>query len=173
MILPAISQRESGIFILPLVGHNGAYSVRAVKVIGNIPTGGIDEETYVLSQVLANNLSYTIVNTAISYFYLPGTLSDYIRSTMRVYGKVKAFNKWYSKNKGSRNFNEPNQIEKEVYSYPPLKLIVRSLLSDPVASLFLPFILIVRWTLMRSAKIYDSDTWETIETTKALKERIV
>jgi hypothetical protein len=171
MTKPATSQRENGTFNFPLVGHNGAYSLRAVKVIGNIPTGGIDEEIYVLSKVLANNLSYTIVNAAISYFNLPGTLSDYIQSTRRVYGKVKAFNNWYCNSKVIINLSEPKQMEKRIYSFPPLKLLVNSLFSDPIASLFLPFILIVRWTVMRSAKIYDSDTWETIETTKFLKER--
>ena len=173
MTAPATLQRENGIFVLPLVGHNGAYGRKAVEVIGNIPGGGVDEETYVLSKVLDYRLSYTIVKNAISYFTLPGTLSDYIRSTRRVYGKVKAFNEWYLKNKGDGKFSNANQIEKEIYSFPPMKLIVRSLLSDPVASMFLPFILIVRLTIMRSAKIYDSDTWETTETTKVLKERPV
>ena len=170
LTMPATLQREDGIFNLPLVGHNGAYSRKAVEVIGNIPGGGIDEETYVLSKVLAYRLSYTIVKNAISYYTIPGTLSDYMRSTRRVYGKVKAFNEWYSKNKAGEKFGNPNQIEKKIYSFPPIKFIIRSLLSDPVASMFIPFILIVRWTIMRSAKIYDSDTWEMVETTKTLKQ---
>ncbi len=173
MTAPATSQREDGIFNLPLVGHSGAYSRKAVEVIGNIPGGGINEETYVLSKVLAYRLSYTIVKNAVSYYTIPGTLSDYMRSTRRVYGTVKAFNEWYSKNKAGEKFSNPNQIEKIIYSFPPIQFIIRSLLSDPVASMFIPFILIVRWAIMRSAKIYNSDTWETIETTKTLKERPV
>ena len=173
LAMPATLQREDGIFNLPLVGHNGAYSRKSVEVIGNIPGGGINEETYVLSKVLAYRLSYTIVKNAISYHTIPGTLSDYMRSTRRVYGRVKAFNEWYSKNKAGEKFGNPNQIEKKIYSFPPIKFIIRSLLSDPVASMFIPFILIVRWTIMRSAKIYDSDTWEVVETTKTLKERPV
>ena len=170
LAMPATLQRKDGMFNLPLVGHNGAYSRKAVEVIGNILGVGIDEETYVLSKVLAYRLSYTIVKNAISYYTIPGTLSDYMRSTRRVYGKVKAFNEWYSKNKAGEKFGNPNQIEKKIYSFPLIKFIIRSLLSDPVASMFIPFILIVRWTIMRSAKIYDSDTWEMVETTKTLKQ---
>ena len=173
MAEPATLQRENGTFVLPLVGHNGAYSRKAAEAIGNIPSGGIDEETYVLSKVLAYRLSYTIVKNAISYFTLPGTLSDYIRSTRRVRGKIKAFNEWYDKNKGEGKFGDPNRIENDIYSFPSMKFIVRSIFSDPVASIFLPFILIIRWTIMRSSKIYDSDTWETIKTTKILKGRYV
>lgn len=173
MTEPGTLQRENGTFVLPLVGHNGAYSRKAVEAIGNIPSGGVDEETYVLSRILAYNLSYTIVKNAISYFTLPGTLSDYIRSNRRMRGKIKAFNEWYDKNKRDGNFGNPNQIEKDIYCFPPMKFIIRSIFSDPVASIFLPFILIIRWTVMRSSKIYDSDTWETIKTTKALKGRSV
>ena len=131
--------------------------------------GGINEEIYILSKVLTYHLSYTIVKNAISYFTLPGTLSDYIQSTRRVYGRVKAFNKRYSKNIGGGKSSKHDKIEKEVYSFPPIKFIARSLFSDPVASLLIPFVLIVRWAIMRSAKIYDSDTWEIIETTKVLR----
>lgn len=173
MAAPATFQRENGIFVLPLVGHNGAYSRKAVEAIGNIPGEGINEETYVLSKVLTYHLSYTIVKNAICFFSLPGTLSDYIRSTRRVYGRVKAFNRWYFKNKGSENFINSNQLEKEIYSFPPIQFIVRSIFSDPVASIFLPFIYIVRWIIMRSAKIYNSETWERIETTKVLNRRSV
>ena len=168
MTEPATLQRENGTFVLPLVGHNGAYSRKAVEAIGNIPSGGIDEETYVLSRILAYHISYTIVKNAISYFTLPGTLSDYVRSLRRVYGKVKAFDQWCSEGMG-KELVDPDRIKSEVYSFPPLKVIVRSLLSDPVASLFLPFILIVRSIIMETTKVYNSDTWETIETTKVLK----
>ena len=172
LAMPATLQREDGIFDLPLVGHNGAYNRKAIKAIGNIPTGGIDEETFILSKVLAYNLSHTIVRNSISYFTLPGTLSDYVRSIRRVYGKVKAFYKQNSSmDKSGEESGNSSPIVKKVYSFPPIKIIIRSLLSDPFASVFVPFILIIRWEIMRSAKIYDSDTWEKIETTKILKER--
>ena len=168
MITPSILQREHGTFNLPLVGHNGAYSRKMVSCIGNVPGMGIDEETYILSKVLAYHFSYIIVKNAISYFTLPKTLPDYIRSTRRVYGKVKAFNKWYSRNKEDKISSKHNSIEKNVYSLPPIKLVVKSVFLDPLASTFLPFMLVVRWAIMTNAKVYNSDTWETIETTKVL-----
>ncbi len=168
MVSPATFKRENGMFDLPLVGHNGAYNKNSVKKIGNIPFGGIDEETYVLSKVLENGLSHTIVKNAICYYALPGTLSDYIENIRRVYGKVKAFNRYININVPNGKNGDASHIIKSIYSRPPLKFIVRSLLSDPIAALFVPFVVVVRWVIMKCARIYTSDTWESIKTTKIL-----
>jgi cellulose synthase/poly-beta-1,6-N-acetylglucosamine synthase-like glycosyltransferase len=169
MIEPAIIQRETGNFKLPLVGHNGAYNKKAVNLIGEIPSGGADEESYVLSKVIEGNLSYGIATEAISYFALPATLSDYIKSTKRVYGKVKAFE---MRNKEAKTHTENTKemlVNKLVYSRPPVRLVIRALLSDIVAAAFVPYIYIVRWAIMKSARVYASDTWESIGTTKVLR----
>ena len=174
LTMPATLEREDGTFVLPLVGHNGAYSRKAVSYIGKIPKGGIDEEMFILSKVLFYNLSYTIVRNSISYFTLPGTLEDYIQSTRRVYGKVKAFNEWHPiMDKNGEESSDPNHVVKKIYSFSPFKIIIQSLLSDLFASIFAPYIFIIRWTLLRTTRIYESDTWEAIETTKILKGGLI
>ena len=166
---PATRQREIGNFSLPLVGHNGAYNRKAVITIGNIPNGGINEEMYILYKVMNNNLSHKIVSNAISYNALPGTLSDYIKSTRRIYGKVKAFEEYIEKNGLRAETGEKMLVRDMIYAKPPPKLILKSLCSDLTASLLVPYIYLIRWGIMRSAKIYDSDFWESLETTKNLK----
>ena len=166
---PATRQREIGSFRLPLVGHNGAYNRKAVITIGNIPTGGIDEELYILYRVMNNNLSHTIVSNAISYYALPGNLQDYIKSSQRVYGKDKAFEDYIDKKMSRTDKNNKTEINDIIYSMPPFKLISRSLCSDMTASLLVPHIYLIRWRIARSAKIYESDVWDSVETTKKLR----
>jgi len=169
MQTPATWQRENGTFTLPLVGHNGAYNRKAVIAIGNIPTGGVADEMYVLYRAINNNLSFTIVSNAISYYALPATLSDYIKSTKRVYGSVKAFEEYIQKNNVSTDRSDMVPINDLIYSMPPFKLILRSLFSDLIASLLVPYIYLIRWAIMKSAKTYKSDIWESVETTKKIK----
>lgn len=168
MFSPATFQRENRIFDFPLVGHNGAYNRKAVQKIGIIPYGGIDEEMYVLSKVLENDLSYTIVLNAICYFLLPGTLTDYMATLRRISGKVKTFNRYINAKVTGVKKVDAAALIKKIYSRPPLRVIVKSLFSDPTASMFVPFILFVRWIVIKHAKIYTSDTWVTIKTTKML-----
>lgn len=172
MLLPSTIQKENKIFNLPLVGHNGAYDRKAVELIGEIPSGGIDEEAYILSRVFAENLSRVIVTNAISYFVPPGNLSDYIKSTKRVYGRVRTFAKRY-RSIGSQSKIEINSISivNSIYSNPPIRLIIESLFSDIIAAIFVPYIFLVRWAAMESAgDNYTSDTWETIQTSKIFKK---
>lgn len=118
------------------------------------------------------NLSHTIDRISISYFTLPGTLLDYVNSTRRVYGRVKAFNEWHSTvDRDGQESGSPKRNVKKIHSFQPIRIIICSLPSDHFASIFVPFIFIIRWTIIKSAKVYDSDTWETIETTKILKGR--
>ena len=170
MALPATYLRETGKYTFPLVGHNGAYDRNAVKAIGKIPSGGIDEESYVLAKIIENGLSSTVVQDAISYYALPGTLSDYMRSTRRVYSRVITFEKRYpdlSKVRGSHGHS--SNINKTIYSRPQLRTIAKALFSDPIAASIVPYIFLIRFSVMRSAGIYTSDTWETISTTKKMK----
>lgn len=169
MMRPATIQREIGNFKLPLVGHNGAYNRKTVIKIGNIPAGGVDEESYILYIVIQNNLSSTIVSNAISYYALPGTLSDYIKVTRRVYGKVKAFEDYIDKKMSRIDRNNKIEIKDIIYSMPPFKLILRSLCSDLTASLLVPYVYLIRWAIMESSKTYVSDVWESVETTKKLR----
>ena len=171
MHMPPSVLCEKGDFDFPLVGHDGAYNRKAVESIGKIPIGGINEEIYVLSKVLTRILSHTIVKNTISYFALPSTLFDYIRGTRRICGRLKAYEERYyntGATKGIKRNSDP--IVKSIYSRPPLKLILKSLFSDPVAAVFVPFVFIVRYIIMNSSKVYDSDTWEMVETTKTLKQ---
>lgn len=168
MMQPPTMQREIGTFKLPLVGHNGAYNRKAVTKLGEIPIGGVDEEMYVVYKVTNNDLSYTIETKAISYYALPGTLPDYVKTTRRVYGRVKAFEEYIVKNYLRTAISEKMLIEDMIYSKPPFKLILKSLFSDLIASFFVPYVYLIRWAIMKGAKTYTTDTWDSVKTTKKL-----
>ena len=169
MAMPGIMARENRTFDLTLVGHNGAYGRNAIEKIGIIPPGGIDDELYVLSKVLACGLSHTIVLDAMSYFTLPGNIGDYVRSTRRVYGRVKSFKESCTKSELNNDAkNHSDKVVRSIYSRPPVNHILRSLTFDPFAALFTPYLFLVRWVVMKAAQPYRSDTWETVQTTKIL-----
>ena len=168
MSLPPTIQRQNGSVKFPLVGHNGAYDRNAVVKIGQIPIGGMNEELYVLLKVLENGLSYAITTDALSYYALPATLSDYIMSTRRVYGRVKSFEHNANQEMPSDFKILTNEVRKVVYANPPIKIIIKSILSDLIASFFVPYIFLVRWAVMRTSKIYQSDVWDSVRSTKSL-----
>jgi hypothetical protein len=170
LTFPAIYLRETGEFKYPLVGHNGAYDRKAVQCIGEIPSGGPDEETFILGKVLQNNLKYTIVTQSICYYEYPSNMNDYFRSIKRMYSRAKTSVKKYPNicqiddSKGHK-FN----IVDLVYKRPSINIIITAVLSDPFASLFIPYVILIRWVAMHTEGIYTSDTWDSIESTKMLK----
>ncbi len=169
MSFPATYLRETGEFKYPLVGHNGAYDRKAVQCIHDIPTGGSNEEIFVLGKVLQNNLKSTVVVRSVSYYSQPFTLKDYVHSTKRVYSRAKASMMKYPDvcQIEDGHGNRTNVVDM-IYSPPPMKVIFMGILSDPFASLFVPYIMLVRLVVMKTADIYISDTWDTIESTKRL-----
>ncbi len=167
MSLPATLGREAGSFSLPLVGHNGAYNRRAVELMGRIPTDGVDEESYVLYKVLTNNLRFIIARDAVSYYALPSDLGEYLISVKRMVARINAFENWKSMHKFPETGLNTFRI---VYSRPPISLVIRSMLSDPLPSFIIPYIYIRRAIAINAAGIYTSDTWTTIEGTKVLKQ---
>lgn len=167
---PATYLRETGEFKYPLVGHNGAYDKKAVQCIRVIPSGGSDEETFILGKVLQNNLKSTVVTQSVSYYSQPSNLNDYMRGTKRMYSKTKTAIMRYPEvcQVEDMHGNHTNVVDM-IYSRPPMKVILKGILSDPFASLFVPYVMLVRLVVMKTAGIYISDTWETIESTKRLK----
>lgn len=169
MSFPSTYLRESGKFKYPLVGHNGAYGRKAVQCIQEIPPGGADEETFILGKVMQNNLKSTVVAQSISYYAQPSTLNDYMRSTKRVYSKAKtAVKRYLDVCRIEDGHGGHINVLDLIYKRPPIKLIAMGVLSDPLASLFVPYVMLIRWAVMKTAGIYTSDTWDAIESTKKL-----
>ena len=167
---PTIYLRETGEFQYPLIGHNGAYDRKAVQCIGKIPSGGAGEEIFILGKVLQNNLKYTIVTQSICYYTYPSNINDYFRSIKRMYSRAKTSVKQYSnicliEDAKGHKLNVVDLI----YKRPSINIIIRAVLSDPFASLFTPYVILVRWVAMHTGGIYTSDTWDSIESTKMLK----
>lgn len=170
LIFPSIYLRETGEFKYPLVGHNGAYDRKAVQCIGEIPSGGSNEEIFVLGKTLQNNLKYTIVTQSICYYAQPFNINDYLASVKRSYSKAKTSVKM-NPNMYQIQDAKGNQLNvlDLVYKPPSANIIITAVLSDPFASLFVPFVILVRWAAMNTVGISTSETWDSIESTKMLK----
>lgn len=166
MSLPSIESIKAGKKNYPLVGHNGAYDRLAVESIGEIPLGGVSEELYVLYRSMKCKLNFEIVNDAFSYYQLPSKLSDYLSSIRRNFGKDKSFSSWMQQNQV--NDISYSLISGQIYNIPDLFTIIRSVSTDLFTSFYLPYILLIRWIVIRSLTDSNSDIWEPIQSTKNL-----
>ncbi|MDG7000649.1 MAG: hypothetical protein JRN15_16260, partial [Nitrososphaerota archaeon] len=57
-------------------------------------------------------------------------------------------------------------ILKEIYRPPSMRDVVMAIRTDPLASPFIPFALIIRMGIRHSSELYTSNTWAIIESTK-------
>ena len=104
------------------------------------------------------------------HYALSLNINDYLQSVKRSYSKAKTTANTHS-NISQIKDSKGNQLNvlDLVYRPPSINLIITAVLSDPFASLFAPFVVLVRWAAMNTGEISTSDTWDSIESTKILK----
>lgn len=175
---PAELSRSVGASKLPLVGHNGGYSRHSVIALFPIPEDGKDEEIWILHKAAACGLRCQIVTNAKTSFRVPASLSDYISSSRRVNAsKLKFLGKRsVLKNDASVSGLEETavtddkvQLVAQLDKNPAAYFILHSLKEDPLGSILLPWLLLVRLGIRLSSEPLSIITWSPVRTSKELE----
>jgi hypothetical protein len=158
LLRPAEIQQGTGDWDLPLVGHGGGYSIKAVRKIFPIPEARTCEDLLVLAKAKQFRLVAKVVSNAQVHHRMVDNVSDYLLMVRRYWGRFL-------------NFSEPTSAGERLLTSklgepPPIPAISKALFEDPVASLLLPYLILLRFAARRSAYAPLSETWDTVESTK-------
>ncbi|AKA48361.1 hypothetical protein IX51_03805 [uncultured archaeon] len=157
--------RMDGTMDLPLVGHNGAYSRRAANIIYPVPTGGINEELYVVSIMLSNGLKAGLTRDALSYFRVPSNMNDYIMSHRRLAAQTKKFMSINESRSGGKILEKALEKTRIRMS---MRHVYASVSKDIAGLILSPYILAIRKAAIWSSGISNEDEWEIVSSTKNL-----
>jgi glycosyltransferase involved in cell wall biosynthesis len=178
MVRPGEMLRAMPHYRFPLVGHNGGYSRRALSAIYPLPETGADEELYILYTALLKGMKCAVIPSAKAYFRTVSNISDYISGGRRVIGAEISFVEGRfdtdAHDKSAQNVDKEHEAERkklreDIYKRPPLSFIVRAVMEDLPAAMVIPFVLVIRAGIFRSAKPYGSNVWSTVKSTKELQ----
>lgn len=175
---PGEMLRQQPYYPYPLLGHNGGYSRRAVSEIYPLPETGADEELYILHTAMCKGIKCAVIPSAKVSFRTASNITEYVSSGRRVIGSVKSFidGRFDIKSDINPRLNCDNseysreKLHLNIYRRPPFSFILRAMMEDPLASLALPFILIIREALLLSSKPYASNLWEIVNGSKDLRQ---
>ena len=158
---PGEMGRLSGASRAPLTGHLAGYSRPGVQALFPLPTDGAAEDLYTLSKAISLHLRISVVSEAIVYYRLCGSLSEYLVWGKRVFGMTRL----------AVLQNEETGVKSRnmLYDDVKLKMVVSAIFSDPVASLVLPFVLVLRLGLTLFPERAPSVNWVPLLSTKELK----
>lgn len=151
----------------PLLGHNGAYSRRAVQQLAPVPQGGVNEELFLLCLGEARGLRREILTSAAAEFRLPSTPRDYIVGAQRVQNRAAAFLRWCDGNDPTGSLGRrARAVTARVYRPPSPGTILAALGEDPLAGLLLPAVLSLKLWVRFRRRPSDSDVWDPVRSSK-------
>jgi hypothetical protein len=166
---PGELERATGSSSDPLLGHNGAYSRRAVEQLAPVPEHGVNEELFLLCLAEARGLRRVVVTGAAAEFRLPANPRDYVRGAQRVQNRAAAFLAWCARNDPTGELGELAQrVATRVYRLPRGSSMLQALREDPVASLLLPEVLGLKIVVRLRRHPSDSDLWDPVVSSKGL-----
>lgn len=178
MLRPSEMSRAIPHYPFPLVGHNGGYSRRAISAIYPLPETGANEEQYILYTALFGGMKCAVIPSAKTYFRTVSNIPDYISGGRRVIGSEISYvegrfdtDAHYkcAENVDKEHEAERKKLREDIYKRPPLSFMVRAIMEDPPAAMVIPFVLVIRAGIFRSAKPYSSNVWNIVKSTKELQ----
>ena len=153
---------------LPLVGHFGGYSRKAVDIIFPIPER-IVEDMYVLKKAIDYNLIAEVRRDCIGYFGLPSQLDDYLANIRRNTGGNKAFFLTFSSEHIFRLNSKFSTLTETRINKDNLVKALLFALRRPLLFLTVPWLVLIRILVGHFSRPYFSPILNTISSSKRLE----
>ena len=154
---------------LPLVGHFGSYSRRAVHAIYPIKERTM-EDFYVLEKAFNKGLSMAVVSDCVCYFRLPDNINDLISNIRRNSGAEKRLlSESISEEKNQEVLNIYYALHEITLNKPYIKKVLPVIARNPLYLALIPWLLLIRIFIGRFSVEYTSPILNTIPSSKKLR----